>query len=177
MNFLHQWLRRKNIRILGIGGSLVVGLILLSSATSAQMENLPAKDNSLYEEKPEQVPPVAPTPSSTPLPEKQIKASATINPSDETVDIQLKNQTNVPITYQVIGHTGQEQIEKNQEVMLKDIPLPATVTLVREDQGLLKVIPMSSDTDRLNVILEEDPSFDSVQGSIRIQPDGQVFLN
>ncbi len=48
----------------------------------------------------------------------------------------------------------------------------------REDKGLLRVMPMSSEEDgMLAITLDEKTEFDNNQGVLRIQEDGQVFLN
>ncbi len=33
-----------------------------------------------------------------------------------------------------------------------------------------------SDSDYLHVTLDEDPTFDDIQGVLRVQPSGEVFL-
>ncbi len=50
--------------------------------------------------------------------------------------------------------------------------------MVREDKGLLRVMPMSSGEDgMLTITLDEKTKFDDNKGVLRIQEDGQVFLN
>lgn len=53
-----------------------------------------------------------------------------------------------------------------------------TITLVREDDGLIEISPiLTSHSEMLEINIEEETSLDSVQGTIRIQADGQVFFN
>jgi hypothetical protein len=54
-----------------------------------------------------------------------------------------------------------------------------TVTFVRQDDGFVEVLPVSASKDGvLEVALDEDANpLDSNQGVLRIQRDGQVFLN
>ncbi len=119
-------------------------------------------------------------PVQPPVPEYRSNAIETVEsePILETVDVKLKNDTNTPITYQAIEHTKTRHLLSGEEVLLQDIPTPATITMVREDGGLLKVIPISEyDQNRLTISLDESAQFDNNQGVLRIQKDGQVFLN
>lgn len=76
------------------------------------------------------------------------------------------------------GHTESRMLAGKAEIVLHNLPTPLTVTMVREDGGLLKVIPMSSsEKGMLAVTMDETSNFDGNQGVLRIQPDGQVFLN
>ncbi|MEP6542857.1 hypothetical protein NDI47_11830 [Microcoleus vaginatus GB1-A2] len=64
------------------------------------------------------------------------------------------------------------------EIVLQNLPTPVTVKMVRVDGGLLKVIPMSSsEKGMLAVSIDETSNFGGNQGVLRIQPNGQVFLN
>lgn len=110
-----------------------------------------------------------------PYPESRQNPIATITPAG-TVDVRLKNNTNARITYQAIGHTRPRLLSGGEEYTLKNVPTPVTITVVREDGGLLRVIPTSSE-GMLAVSLDETTTFDDNQGVLRIQKDGQVFLN
>ena len=113
-----------------------------------------------------------------PLPETTQSPIATVTPMANQVSVQLKNGTNAPISYQAIGHTEPRILPGGQEIVLQNLPTPVTVTMVREDGGLLEVRPMSSSaTGMLAISLNEKTEFDDIQGALRIQPDGQVFLN
>lgn len=112
-----------------------------------------------------------------PLPEINNDPVAYIKPTREgTVDIRLDNDTNTFVTYQVLGHTGERMLDPRQEVILEDVPTPVTVTMLREDDGLLKFMTTDSNSDYLHVTLDEDPIFDDIQGVLRVQPSGEVFL-
>lgn len=125
------------------------------------------------------VPPVTNVkPIQPPLPEDRANAIATIKPIAGKVSVVLKNDTNARISYQALKHTQVRYLEGGEEVVLRDIPTPATITMVREDRGLLRVIPMSTEEDgMLTVTLDEKTTFDNNQGVLRIQEDGDVFLN
>jgi len=56
-----------------------------------------------------------------------------------------------------------------------NLPTPVTVTFVRQDKGLVDVIPTSTQQGSLEVSLDESKNLDDNQGVLRIQKDGQVF--
>ncbi len=112
-----------------------------------------------------------------PAPETRQDPIARVTPTAGTVDVILKNNTNAGISYQAITHTQPRFLAGGEEFVLRNLPTPITITLVRQDGGLLKVIPMSTSEGMLAVSLDETTNFDNNQGVLRIQKDGQVFLN
>lgn len=113
-----------------------------------------------------------------PYPESRQEPIATVTPTAGTVHVRLKNNTNARITYQAIAHTQPRILPGREEILLENLPTPVTITMVREDGGLLKVMPISkSDLGVLAVSLDEKTTPDNNQGVLRIQRDGQVFLN
>jgi hypothetical protein len=113
-----------------------------------------------------------------PVPDTRQSPIATVTPTAGQVSVKLKNNTNARISYQAIGHTEPRSLAGGEEVLLQNLPAPVTVTLVREDGGLLKVIPVSgSETEMLAVSLDETTNLEDKQGVLRIQRDGRVFLN
>lgn len=96
---------------------------------------------------------------------------------DGTVNVRLKNNTNALVTYEAIGQTGRPTLPGREEVVLRNLPVPVTITTVRQDNGLVDVIPVSSEEGLLEVSLNESKDLDDNAGAIRIQKDGQVFLN
>jgi hypothetical protein len=123
----------------------------------------------------------APPPSGMiqpPLPETRSNAIARVTPMDGKVDVKLKNNTNAPISYQALGYTERRFLSGGEEVVLLDLPTPVTITTVRQDRGLVDVIPISnSQPGMLEISLNESKTLDDNQGVLRIQRDGQVFLN
>lgn len=118
-------------------------------------------------------------PIQPPSPERSSQAVAKVMPMNGTVNVKVKNNTNAVVTYQAIGQTPRRILPGRQETLLQNLPLPVTVTFVRQDNGFVQVMPMSASKDGvLEVALDEDanPS-DNTQGVLRIQKDGQVFLN
>ena len=117
-------------------------------------------------------------PIQPPVPENRANAVATIKPMMGKVSVMLKNDTNARISYQAVTYTEVRYLEPGKEVTLSDLPTPVTITMVREDKGLLRVMPMSAKEDgMLTVNLDEKTKFDNNQGVLRIQEDGDVFLN
>ncbi|MBD1835337.1 hypothetical protein H6F61_22285 [Cyanobacteria bacterium FACHB-472] len=113
-----------------------------------------------------------------PLPETRSNAIALVTPIDGKVDVKLKNNTNAIISYEAIGHTQRRFIQGGEEIVLQDLPTPVTITTVRQDKGLVDVAPIStSQAGMLVISLDESKNLDDNLGALRIQRDGQVFLN
>lgn len=103
---------------------------------------------------------------------------ATITPIAGKVNVRLKNDTNAQIFYEAVGYTDRRTLMGGGEVVLQGLPTPVTVTLTRQDEGLLKVLPLSDAQQQglLSVSLEEAADLSDNQGNLRIQQDGQVLL-
>jgi hypothetical protein len=92
--------------------------------------------------------------------------------------VRLTNKTNVAVAFEVIGNTQRRLLSGGQSTVLQNIPTPSTITFIRQDDGFVEVIPVSSSQGLLALDLDEDLNpLDSNQGVIRIQRSGQVFLN
>ena len=145
-----------------------------NAATSRWKKTGQAVDQSINVVSPDSsVKPIQP-----PIPENRAAAIATIKPMMGKVSVMMKNDTNARISYQAVTHTQVRYLEGGEEVTLLDIPTPVSITMVREDKGLLRVMPMSSEEEgMLTITLDEKTTFDNNQGVLRIQEDGQVFLN
>lgn len=133
-------------------------------------------DNNLFLE------PLTPAPppigvSQPPLPETRSDAIARVMPTNGTVDVKLRNNTNAVVSYEAIGHTQRRFLSGGEEIVLQNLPTPVTITTVRQDEGLLKITPVSPQAGMLEVSLQEETTLDDNQGALRIQRDGQVFLN
>ncbi|MEQ8999303.1 MAG: hypothetical protein RID53_22605 [Coleofasciculus sp. B1-GNL1-01] len=116
--------------------------------------------------------------SQPPLPAERSDAVARIQPTNGTVDVRLKNNTDAVVSYQAVGHTDRRFISGGEEIVLQNLPTPITITAVRQDEGWLQMMPISVDeTGQLEVTFEEETTLDSNQGVLRIQEDGQVFVN
>lgn len=125
-------------------------------------------------------PTTTPEPGSTlqpPLPEEQQAPSAVVTPVDGKINIKLINATKAAVNYQVIGDTNQRTLTGDSDVTLQDITTPVTVTLVREDGGLLKVSPLAASAGLLEVTLDVTTSLDESDSTMRVQQSGIVLLN
>ncbi|MBW4622018.1 MAG: hypothetical protein KME17_22020 [Cyanosarcina radialis HA8281-LM2] len=113
-----------------------------------------------------------------PLPEEQMKAAANVELVGGKINVMLKNNTNAPLTYQVMGHTSTRTLLGRKAVVLQDLPAPVTINMNRNDGGLLVVTPAASDRPgMLNVTLDGTNTLSSQQSTISINNVGQVLLN
>ncbi len=113
-----------------------------------------------------------------PLPEWRSNAVARVIPTQGTVDVEVINRTNVPVTYEAITYTPQRSLRGGTNTTLRNLPAPVTITFNRQDEGLLNVIPRTTSRNGvLQVILEEQNRLTDKLGTIRVQENGQVFLN
>ena len=142
---------------------------------SSEVEPLPSNPNEPLAPLPDD----ADTPASvSPLPEERSEPIAVVMPMDGQVNVTLKNNTNALITYEAVGHTQRRYLQGGKETILQGLPLPVTLTMVRQDDGFIQVMPVSSESGMLEISLDEDQEpLDKNQGTVRIQEDGQVFIN
>lgn len=105
------------------------------------------------------------------------EAIAVVTPMNNELSLSLMNDTGATVTYEVVGDTARRMLMAGESAMLQDIPLPATITVVRQDEGLLDISAVDTDDGMLQLSLMPEPDLDSTQGVIRIQEDGQVFVN
>ncbi len=116
-----------------------------------------------------------PSSNSVNTPGKPIARIATDNGK---VSVRLKNDTNATITYQAIGHQAPRALRNGEEIVLRDLPTPVTLTMVREDGGFIQVQPASAnDSKTLDLLLNEAVNYDNSVGVLRIQNNGSVFTN
>jgi hypothetical protein len=110
-----------------------------------------------------------------PLPEEQQPVLATVVPQMGKVSVLLKNATNAPITYQVLGNTQQRTLAALAEIRLQALPVPATLTFLRPDGGLVRVVPISnSEPGVLDLTLNGAMGLSDSQSTVRIQNSGKV---
>ena len=111
----------------------------------------------------------------SPLPEDQQPVLATIVPQMGKVGVLLKNATDAPITYQVLGNTQQRTLAGRAEIMLQALPVPTTLTFLRPDAGLVRVVPIAnSEPGVLDLTLNGAMGLSDSQTTVRIQSDGKV---
>lgn len=115
--------------------------------------------------------PVAP-----PLPEAVQDTIAVVTPVAGAVDVRLRNDTTTSIAYQVIGNTEQRTLGGGQDVLLRGLPVPMTLTLVRPDGGFVRVTPLASEgTGVLSLLLSGTGDLGENIRTLNIQPNGQVL--
>ena len=111
-----------------------------------------------------------------PMPTDQMRAMGNINVNGDTVNVTLNNDTNANITYQVIGHTNDRLLSGGNEAELLNLPLPITITVQREDSGLIDINKNQvSEDGEVSFSLEEEGNSSASQLTIRIQEDGTIF--
>jgi hypothetical protein len=102
---------------------------------------------------------------------------ATVKPVNGRVDMRLNNTLDIPISYEVLGYTTPPRsLSGGQQVLLRDLRLPATITVIREDDGLIGIMPISSRSSLLEINLNDEPTIDRIYGVIEIERDGQVSV-
>lgn len=111
-----------------------------------------------------------------PQPTTQTPPVAVVKPVDGQVNITLNNTTNTTISYQVIGATDQRPLIDGEQTELLNLKLPATVTIVRKDEGLIDVKITSSEDGILEIMLDETPNLSGSELNIRVQENGQVLV-
>jgi hypothetical protein len=112
-----------------------------------------------------------------PLPEQSQAPIALVTPANGKVSVRLKNNTNARITYEAIGYTGQRTLSGGQEIVLQNLPLPVSISTVRQDNGFVKLTPTSTESGMIELSLSEQRNANDKQGVVRIREDGKVFLN
>lgn len=114
-------------------------------------------------------------PTQAPLPENQQPTLTTIVLNSGRVDIKLKNMMNTQIIYQAIGHTEQRIMTAGTEVMLQNLPAPVSITFLRSDGGLTKVMPVKdAEPGVLDLMMHEAKNLNDSQNTVRVQSDGKV---
>ncbi len=100
---------------------------------------------------------------------------ATVVPTEGTVGVLVKNQTNAVIDYQAIGYTENQTLEGGKEHVLQDLPVPVVIRAARQDDGFIETIPEVNEEGMLELSLDEYPERNI--GVIRIEEDGSVYIN
>lgn len=116
-------------------------------------------------------------PAQAPLPETVQSPSAFVTPINGTVSIELINNTNTNVTYEVLGVTDQRSLVGGSQVTLQGLQVPVNMTFVRPDGGFVTVTPRQIAPGVLEVTLVEAVDVDAGQGALNIQRDGGVFLS
>jgi hypothetical protein len=102
---------------------------------------------------------------------------------DGTVDIQLLNQTDSTIIFQLT--TGDDPqttmgIIDDTNVTLQDLDAPVDIDLIRPTGGFVQVIPEITAANQLEVTLTEPTSSSDislVEGTLSVLEDGSIYLD
>ncbi|MEO0456446.1 MAG: hypothetical protein AAF152_07665 [Cyanobacteria bacterium P01_A01_bin.114] len=112
-----------------------------------------------------------------PLPGQLSEPIASVTPVNGRITIELNNETGAALTYEVFGITDQRTLAAEESAVLQNIPVAATITVLRQDSGLIDIIARSEETGMLTISILRETNFDDTQGVIDIQPSGAVFVN
>ncbi|NJK37637.1 MAG: hypothetical protein HC825_03245 [Oscillatoriales cyanobacterium RM1_1_9] len=176
--------RRTNVRLLSLlTGVALTGLTAIAQAGGPPPGGKPAMSEPNDKAEDAQAPKAQST--STPTDETSAPAevpqfpfpSARVAAVDGAVTLKLINKTNAVINYQVVAGTQQRDLAGQSEVELQGLPMPMTLTYQREDSGLLRVVPRSTEPGVLEVQFEATTDFDVDTKALEINENGSVFLN
>ena len=123
------------------------------------------------------MPAFAQDPSATPLPESQFVPKARIQLNGDRITVTLINRTNAAIYYQAVGDTQIRTLAGRETVTLRGLRVPTTLTLDRQDFGLLQVTPKQAQApNSLEVTLDTTTNLGVDGTTMRVEPNGSVFL-
>jgi hypothetical protein len=117
------------------------------------------------------------TPSAIPTSFDNQQTSITrVTPSQGLISIRLRNNMGTMVTYQAIGETSPRSLEGGQEILLRNLPVPITMTLQRSDGGLVRLMPMVSNQEGvLGVSVNAATGLNDSQLTLGIQSQGEVY--
>jgi len=114
----------------------------------------------------------------TPAPEAQFIPKTQVTLNGDRVNITLINKTNAAISYQAIGDTQIRTLPSRGTVTLQGLRVPVTLTLDRQDFGLLDITPKQSEktSGTLEVALDAATNLSADGTTLRVEDNGSVFL-
>jgi len=172
----------KYLRALGlIGVGIILGLPFLIQQAEAQNINLHPTTQTKINQIPGSIrlPSEAqqqPQPSLIPFQQEPV---AYVMPRRGQASIQLINNTQTSV-YVELTNRNPYLIPAGEQVEFPQVSLPVTVTAWRDDNGFLVMLPMTAPQRSGLLAVTLDAAANPVennQGVLRIQSDGQVFLN
>ena len=111
-----------------------------------------------------------------PWSEAQENRKALVKAINGQFNIRLRNLTNTEVTYELVGHTNQRQLTGNKNFMLEDLAMPVTVTVLREDGGLIRVTPKPVAPGILELRLDEALNLDQDRRAVRVREGGSLLI-
>jgi hypothetical protein len=117
-----------------------------------------------------------PKPTVTPAPEAQFIPKARVTLKGDRVNVVLVNKTNAAITYQAIGDTQVRTLQGRGTITLQGLRVPTTLTLRRQDFGLLQVTPTEKSPGTIEVVLDTNTNLATDGITMQLEQNGSVFL-
>jgi hypothetical protein len=145
-----------------------LSLLLADSSQATKQAQMPASDDTETQAPSE--------PEIKPRSEAQENRIALVKAVNGQFKIRLVNYTNTAITYELVGHTNQRQLTANTSFMLQDLAMPVTVTVLREDGGLVKVTPRPAAPGILELRLDEALNLDQDRRAVRVREGGSLLV-
>ncbi|MGL5083712.1 MAG: hypothetical protein ACRC8A_19695 [Microcoleaceae cyanobacterium] len=147
--------------------------------TPAESTDKPSETAEKAEESSTSTAPAAPAnPAETPeIPPRFPLPSARVAGVNGVVTLKLMNQTNAVINYQIVAGTRERSLGEQSQVELQSLSMPLTLTYQRQDNGLLLVIPKSTEPGVLEVRFEATNDFSLDTKALEVNQTGAVFLN
>lgn len=117
-------------------------------------------------------------PAVTPAPEAQFTPNTRVTLAGDRVNVLLTNNTNAAISYQAIGDTQVRTLPGRGTVTLRGLRVPTTLTLRRQDFGLLQVTPKQSEKSpgTIEVTLDATTNFATDGITMQVDRNGLVFF-
>jgi hypothetical protein len=111
-----------------------------------------------------------------PWSESQENRKALVKAINGQFDIRLRNLTNTEVTYELVGHTNQRQLTGNTNYLLQNLAMPVTVTVLREDGGLVRVTPKPIAPGILELRFDEALNLDQDRRAVRVREGGSLLI-
>ena len=113
-----------------------------------------------------------------PLPEQLQEPSLILTPQQSGLSIELLNNTNAELTYQLVGDTEVRTLAANSSTLLHGLSQPTTLTFQRSDGGfLIADVVEQEDSGRLRLVLDETADLSDSSIALNVDSSGKVFLN
>ncbi|MGK7910609.1 MAG: hypothetical protein AB4050_03865 [Synechococcus sp.] len=113
-----------------------------------------------------------------PLPEQLQEPSAILTPQHSSLEIELVNDVNAEVVYQLLGDTAVRTLPANTSAILRGLDRPTTLTFQRPDGGFVTAdITDEDEVGMLRLVFDETNDFGDSRISLNVDPNGHVFLN
>mgnify|MGYP001804737779 FL=1 len=114
----------------------------------------------------------------------QVSSGITVPVAPEGVTVRLVNQTDEPVTYEALGDTQSRLLSSGDDVILRALNTPATLTFFYQDiqkdpqtgTGLLQTeLSLNEATGVLDVTIRPTNSLDADVSNITVEPNGDIL--